>query len=182
MRDQAVFSAYETTPEALASQRKGFVSTGGHSLMDAWAKISTPRKLITYLPRAMAIGFLAPFPWQWFDVRGSTGVMRMFAGLEMLLIYLLLPGLCVGIWRTVAARRADGFFLVAFVFATAIPISLVVANLGTLFRLRLMYLLPLLIVAASGKPLAVYRMGLARLRGLWKTSPRLPPVLHEALR
>src|SRR3989338_8033407 len=128
----------------------------------------------------MGIGFLAPFPWQWFDVRGSTGVMRMFAGLEMLLIYLLLPGLCVGIWRTVAARRADGFFLVAFVFATAIPLSLVVATLGPLSRLRLVSRLPLLIVPASGKPLAVYRIGRARRRGLGKTSPRGPPVRHEA--
>lgn len=174
IKDQAVFSAYETTPEALASRREGFVSTGGHSLMDAWAKVSTPRKLVTYLPRAIAIGFLAPFPWQWFDVRGSTGVMRAFAGLEMLVVYLLLPGICVGIWRTVAARRADGFFLLAFVFATAIPVSLVVANLGTLYRLRLLFLLPLLVIAAVGEPLAVYQAGLTRVKALLNKRPQVP--------
>ncbi len=152
MRDQAVFSAQETTPEALAFRREGFVSTGGHSLMDAWAKISSPRKLVTYLPKALLIGFLAPFPSQWFDVKGSTGFMRIFAGFEMVVFYLLLPSLYWGLRRIVSIRRADGFFLVAFVLATAVPLSLVVANLGTLFRLRLLFLLPLLIVAAVGDP------------------------------
>ena len=179
MDDEVLRSAYEATPEALDSRREGFVSSGGHSLMDAWAQISTPPKLIAYLPRAMAIGFLAPFPWQWFDVRGSTGVMRVFGGLEMLLLYLLFPCLLWGIWGILAARRVDGLFLLAFVFATVIPVSLVVANLGTLFRLRLMYLLPLLIVAGFGRPLAVYRVVRTRLKTFWGRASGVPSLMAD---
>lgn len=155
--EQALLSAYEVTPEALGSRREGFVSAGGHSLMDAWAQINTPPKLLAYLPRAMVIGFLAPFPWQWFDVGGSTGIMRIFAGAEMVLIYWLIPGLLLGVWRILQQRRAMGYFILAFIGATIVPVSLVVANVGTLFRLRLLFFLPLLVVGAIGQPLGIYR-------------------------
>ena len=125
--------------------------------MDPWAQISSPGRLLTYLPRAMVIGFLAPFPWQWFDTKGSTGIMRAFAGIEMVLLYLFLPGIVLGVWRLVKQHRPEGLFVLAFIVLTAVALSLVVANLGTLFRLRLVFLLPLLVVAAMGEPLQVYR-------------------------
>jgi len=151
--DHALLIAHDMTPGSLGNLRQGFVSTGGYSLMDAWAQISSPRKLLTYLPRALAIGFLAPFPWQWFDLAGSTGIMRLFAGLEMVLIYLLMPAMLIGMLRLVKRRDAGGLFIAAFILLAATSMSLVVANLGSLFRLRLQFLLPLLIVAAHGEPL-----------------------------
>jgi len=172
MRDQAILSAYETTPEALGSSREGFVSSGGYSLMDAWAQISSPRKMVTYLPRALAIGLLAPFPWQWFDVHGSTGIMRVFAGCEMLLLYLLLPCLVLAIWRNVRRPRTEFLFLLAFTLIMLVSLSLVVANLGTLFRLRLLFLLPLLVIAAAGRPIELYRSLIERLAGIRRSTMR----------
>lgn len=118
-----------------------------------------------YMPRALAVGFLAPFPWQWFDAQGSTGAMRTVAGLEMLLVYLLLPAILLGVVRTLRARRPEGFLLLAVVGVMAIPLSLVVANIGTLFRLRLLFLLPLLLVAAQGEPWRTYTRVMHGFRG-----------------
>jgi hypothetical protein len=156
----------EMKPSQLGRMREGFVDTGGHSLMDAWAKISSPRKLLTYLPRALTIGLLAPFPWQWFDTRGSTGIMRVAAGAEMVLLYLLVPAMVLGSWSLIQQRRPDGFLMLVFILLTAVSLSLVVANLGTLFRLRLQFLLPLLVVAAGGQPVQA-------LRRLWTALRRV---------
>ena len=154
--EQVLATASEITPEALGSRRGGFVASGGYSLMDPWAMISTPSKLLTYLPRSLLIGLFAPFPRQWFDTKGSTGIMRLLAGGEMLLLYLLWLSIGVGIWRALASRRPEPLFVLMFILLTAIPISLVVANMGTLFRLRLQFLLPLLLFTALGDPLKSY--------------------------
>jgi hypothetical protein len=155
--DQAIISAQEASLKRVDYHRHGFVDASGYSLMDSGAQISTLPRLVGYLPRALLIGILAPFPWQWFDTKGSTGVMRTFAGIEMLVIYLLLPGILVGVWKTVRQRDAAGLFLLAFTLLLACVLSLVVANLGTLFRLRLQFLLPLIMLAPIGHPLSVYR-------------------------
>lgn len=174
--DQMMSIASDTTPESLEGRRLGFVNAGGYSLTDAWAKISTPKKLITYLPRALAIGVLAPFPWQWFDVKGSTGIMRAFGSVEMILWYLLLPGVIYGLGRVFTHRHPGGLFLLAYILLVAVPLSLVVANLGTLFRLRLVFLLPLLLIAAAGDPVSLYQrlfrwIGTARIRHRSETPP-----------
>lgn len=157
VNDQAVVALREIDPEALGIRRQGFVSAGGHSLMDPWAMVSTLKEMVAYLPRALAIGFLAPFPWQWFDTKGSTGGMRVAAGMEMVLVYVLLLPLVVGTRDLLKTREPAGLLIIAFAFATAVPISLVVANLGTLFRLRLLFLLPLLLVVGVGDPVRAYR-------------------------
>jgi hypothetical protein len=154
---QAIATAHEATPAWLGARREGFISAGGYSLVDAWAQISSPVKLLQYLPRALTIGLLAPFPWHWFDAKGSTGIMRSLGGIEMLLLYLLLPAMAAGTWACARRRHVGGLLIVTFSLLTLIAVSLVVANVGTLFRLRLIFLMPLLIVAAGGDPLRVLR-------------------------
>ena len=142
--------------EALHTQRQGYVSAGGRTLLDAEVQLSNPRALLAYLPRALMIGFLAPFPSQWFDIAGSVGIMRLFSGLEMLLLYLLLPVAAIGVWQVIQSRRREGLLLTVFVFLTAVALSLVVANIGTLFRLRLVFLLPGLLLVGAGDPRRFY--------------------------
>ena len=173
--DQALQTAQEATPEALDARRRSFVLTGGHSLMDATATIRDPKALIRYLPRALVIGVLAPFPAQWFDTTGSTGSMRTWAGLEMILWYvLLLPSVLVGIPRAIAKRRPEAWLVLGFSLVTLVAISLVVANVGTLFRLRLLFLLPFLIITAASDPLGWYRRWLPRPRRAPSLSPQEP--------
>jgi hypothetical protein len=162
--DEAVLTMQEMTPGFLNGLRQGFVSTGGYSLMDGWAKISTPQKLLTYLPRALAIGLLAPFPWQWFDI---TGFLRAFSVCDMVLLYGLLGfGLIAGVGAILRRDPLGGAFLLAFVTLGLVSMSLVVANMGTLFRLRLQFVLPLLVVLGGGQPLERAQRALARCRRL----------------
>ncbi len=71
-------------------------------------------------------------------------------------MYLLLPALLVGIWRMLKAPSTARLFLLLFIIGTAVPLSVVLANLGTLFRLRLLFFLPLLTVVAVGDPGRLY--------------------------
>lgn len=164
---------------SLRLYREVFVSTGGHSLMDPEADISTMSLSVRYVPRALAIALLAPFPSQWFDAAGSTGRMRGLSSMDMVLLYLLLPGMAVGVWRSLWAgpRR---LYLVLFVLITAVAMTFVVANLGTLFRLRLQFLLPLLIIAAAGDPLGGYRR-LLTAASRWRVHAHVRHRRHAAV-
>jgi tetratricopeptide (TPR) repeat protein len=176
--DQLLNTSREATPQALAYIRRTFVATGGYSLLDPTATISSLSKLARYLPRAVTIGLFAPFPWEWLETRGSTGVMRALGSLDMVLWYLLIPSLLAGAWTVVRRGRPAEYLLLAFGVTALLPIALVVANLGTLYRLRLQALLPLVIVAASADPIGRWRRWLRRaqqgIAGL--RSARLAPA------
>ena len=144
-------------PQALITARLGFTTSGGNSLMDEEVDVSHALALLWYVPRSLMVALLAPFPSQWFDVSGSTGVMRFCAGAEMLLIYALLPSLLAGIGFIAARRQPEGLFLLIFAVVLTVTQALVIANVGILFRLRLLFLFPLLIMASGAGLLSPYR-------------------------
>ena len=82
--------------------------------------------------------------------------MRSLAGIESLLVYFLVPFLIAGIWLVIRQRRPECLLVFLFAASLAVSMSLVVANLGTLFRLRLQFLLPLLLIGAAADPWAFY--------------------------
>ena len=155
--EAVVHKTYGATPETLNAVRQAFINEGGHSTIDPAVLISNPEALIIYLPRALAIAFLAPFPWDWGRAGGSMGRLQTAASIEALLIYFLMPAVLVSAYGFVKRRQTAGMLFVACVLMTAIPISLVIANFGTLFRVRLLFLMPLLLLAAAGHPLELYR-------------------------
>jgi hypothetical protein len=69
------------------------------------------------------------------------------------------------------------FFLLLYGLAVAASASLVMANLGTLFRLRLLFWLPLLILVAAGDPLGSYGWyrTLVQWGRPWRSRSRLVP-------
>jgi len=179
---QGMAVVHEMSPQWLSSLRTSVVMGGGE-LMDAQKEILQPFDLITYLPRALLVGFLAPFPQQWFDTSGSTGAMRLFAGVEMAVSYLLLIGLVLRAWRAIrlfgpigcvrlAIRRMPlgGWFLLVYGLVMGAGVSLVMANMGTLFRIRLLFWLPLLILVAAADPLGSsrWRQWLSRWIARWR--------------
>ena len=169
---QALAMLREMNPRWIGALRQSFVESGGHTLMGLQVDLVTqPRQLLPSLPLALEVAFLAPFPGQWFDTTGSTGVMRVVAGAETALIYLLLPWLLVGLWRAARRPRVETCFLAALGLSVAVAVSLVVANLGTFFRLRLLYWLPFLILVAAGDPL-----GRARQVATWLRRRRVQPL------
>jgi hypothetical protein len=112
------------------------------ALIDLEVPFHSTKDVFAYLPRALQIGLLAPFPTQWsFLGIPSRSVFRNFATLEMILVYISLAALllnlrslkrhlefCVGIWYTVC---------VIVVYAVATP------HVGVLDRYRYPFLMAL---------------------------------------
>jgi tetratricopeptide (TPR) repeat protein len=145
--------------KALRQLRKGFTSTGGYSSVDVDVQFDSYRDVLRYLPRALAHVFLAPYPWQWFDIKGDAGPFRALSVFEALLLYACLGPLVVGLWAGIVRGSPDTVFLAVFVITSAVLMGLVVSNIGSLFRIRLELLLPLFTVAGVGWASLVRRWG-----------------------
>ena len=119
------------------------------SNIDADLKLTRDRDVAFYLPRAFAIGMLAPFPGMWF----STGVMvglkgRMLSGVEMLVTYLIeLAGL-FGLWF--GRGRSSTWMLMLSVAVGVTALGLAMPNIGTMYRLRYAFWMMLVVLAAGG--------------------------------
>jgi len=148
----------------LDAARQGFITTGGYSLVDPKVKLSQPTEVFTYLPRGMSLALFAPFPWQWLDSGGRTKHLRIFAAAEMLLIYVFLAGAIFCVPRYRRCLEIPAFGLLLFILLMMVLMGLTVANLGTLFRLRLQFLLPLLLLGCLVGVPDVYRRGAGQLR------------------
>ena len=117
--------------------------------------------------------------------------MRVFSGLEMgFLVYLPLLWMVPsafrairrpGVWHAISRAQVGTCFLLVYVLVVGLATSLVVANLGTFFRLRLLFWLPLLILVAAGDPLGGYRWLFERV-ARWRGTrvPVIEPVQGNA--
>jgi hypothetical protein len=164
----------------LDSVRKGSVSTGGRSLFDPEVTLNRLTDVLSYLPRGLAHTLFAPFPWQWFDTQGSTGRFKSFTAVEVISVYLLFPVALQGMLRLVRRKRGDALVIVVFTVVTAALLSLTIANGGTLFRLRMQCLLPLLVITSIGdyRPTYPYKWGEDQSDG-WQNKLQGERVVRE---
>jgi hypothetical protein len=161
--DQPSGRAGTETSEALpTNSRSGLVARVGalrhrfvlmypnsSSNIDSNVQLTNIGDLIRYLPRAAAIGFFAPFPNMWLASGkqvGSAG--RLLSGIESLAMYAVEGLAIVGLWR--GRRRFSVWLLVSIAAMGVIALGLVVVNVGALYRLRYVFLIPIIIVAAKG--------------------------------
>ena len=108
------------------------------------------RDILAYVPRAAMIGFLAPFPRQWFGTARTAGrASRLVAGLEMMVWYILLPGFLYFLITGPVAWQIRIWMLV-YTVTLVVLTSLVVTNIGALYRLRYVYFYPILIGGLEG--------------------------------
>jgi len=119
------------------------------STIDKHVRFIRAGDVFAYIPRAVQVGFLAPFPNQWFGdgSTNATTIMRRISMIEMLFVYGLLPfvllaAYCwrchVGLW--IAATYPS---VVVVIYALATP------NIGTLYRVRYGYLMIFLALAIT---------------------------------
>ena len=130
---------------SLAVTRKGFTTMfpNAASNVDREITFTAAEEVFEYLPRAATIALLYPTPADWLG-EGSlpqNTLMRRIAGLEMIWIYFALFVLSYAVWRW--RRRIELWLLLLFSFGMLIAHALVVANLGTLYRMRYPYLMSL---------------------------------------
>ena len=127
----------------LAGIRKAYLGIGknARSEIDKGVKFKNSLELLSYLPRAAQIVFLAPFPPDWF-AEGSTKantMMRRISMLEMLATYLALAALPFAFWRW--RRRVELWVAAAFCSSVMLVYAVSIPNVGTLYRVRYGYLM-----------------------------------------
>lgn len=141
-RDISVATVIQTTIDAFLlkfiNTRQGF-STGypeAGSNIDTEKNVQSLTDVIRYIPRALQIGLLAPFPDRWAETGVSPGAtyMRRFAAMEMGMTYLILPGIIFLFMR----GRPHGATIVTLIqsIIPVIILAMVITNVGTLYRMR----------------------------------------------
>lgn len=93
--------------------------------------------LLFYLPRALQVAWLTPFPDMWFSPGASPGgtVQRRIVALETLLAYLGFIGIAFAFWRQ-PAWRLPLLALLAFACVPILIWGFVVPNVAALYRYR----------------------------------------------
>ena len=134
--------------------RQDFVITypDASSNIDSNVQLTSTADLIRYLPRAAVIGFFAPFPNMWLAAGNRVGSAgRLLSGLETMAMYVVEGLAIVGLWSGLRGQRRFSVWLLWLVAAMGmISLGLVVVNVGTLFRLRYVFLILLIILATEG--------------------------------
>lgn len=134
--------------ETAARTRAGLIAYGvrlkAGSMIDEDTAPRNVVEVLAYLPRALQIAVLAPFPSSWFEQQSLT---RLVATGEMILYYLCLPGLFFLLYynRSPAVLMAlffSCFFLFIYGFTQA--------NIGTLYRYRYAYTSIVMLLGAIG--------------------------------
>lgn len=106
--------------------------------------ITNPVIFIFFVPVALLVAWLAPFPWQ----IGSAS--QIIALPEMLLYYLLLPAMFSG-WKFIIRHKIrEGGIICIYIFTMMLVLAFVEGNIGTLFRHRAMVLPFMFILVGIG--------------------------------
>ena len=102
-----------------------------------------------YLPRALQIAFIAPFPEHWFGEGGTeaTTFFRRVSAFEMIIIYLMLLSLFYGLWLW--RQKIEIYMIIVFSIVMMMPIVYGVPNIGTVYRYRYGYLMILVVLGAA---------------------------------
>ncbi|MCA1578312.1 MAG: hypothetical protein LC794_13220 [Acidobacteria bacterium] len=131
----------------VGQRRAGFSMYGAReSDIAGDVRLHTTGDVLRFLPRAAVIGFLAPFPRMWIE-RGSYGLAgRLLSGAETLVMYFLYLAVGVCVWRN--RRRSEMWLLFLVATLGTIALGLVVVNAGALFRLRYVFWIMFIIMAA----------------------------------
>lgn len=101
-------------------------------------------EVVVYLPRALQVAALAPFPDSWLT---HKSMMRLVAAAEMFIYYLCIPGL---LFLLRYERKPEIWMTIYFTSVFLLILGFTIANMGTLFRVRYAYLLVVLMLGVLG--------------------------------
>jgi hypothetical protein len=113
--------------------------------------------IVRHLPRAVMVGFFAPFPNMWWQTGTQVGANgRLISGFETLLTYMLECLALMGLWR--GRRNLSAWLIFGFTALGMVALGLVVNNVGALYRLRYPFWTLMVILAAGGLELVCTRL------------------------
>ena len=110
---------------------------------------------LIYLPRAIQVAFLSPFPSHWMETGATTGrIGRIISGFEMIIMYLIYIGfLYAAILKFAVIKRLIP--VMALSVTVFILIGYTLPNIGTIFRFRIDFIMPIFMVGAFGISLII---------------------------
>jgi hypothetical protein len=136
----------------LSQTRAKFIQIWSYagSQIDTHVEFRSTYDVINYIPRALEISLLAPFPSDWFATgyKSAASLMRKESGMEMIIIYISLLGLIFSLWHFRA--KIEIWVLSAFSFGMLVVYTCTIPNVGALYRFRYPYLMPLVCLGLSG--------------------------------
>jgi len=142
-------SLYRETFKFELNQQGELQVPKGSSLIDAQVSFHNMSDIIRQLPRALEVGYFAPFPNMWLKSGEWVGSSaRLLSGFEMVLTYVIELFALFGLWN--ARRKLAAWFLVAVISLGTIALGLVVANVGTLYRMRYSFWMLIVVLGAGG--------------------------------
>ena len=132
----------------LGHRRSGFQQyRAQESNIDGDVRLNSAGDVLRFIPRATVIGFLAPFPRMWFQAGSYGSAGRLLSGAETLVMYFLYVAAAVCVWRN--RRRIEVWLLFLVATIGTIALGLVVANAGALYRLRYVFWILFILLAAE---------------------------------
>ena len=133
-RSSVLPSPLDRQLETLSRIRAGLIGYGlsakAGSMIDVHLAPSNAIDAMTYMPRALTLGLLAPFPNMWVD---RPNLFRLVGALETLVWYLLIPGFLLFLYVKPSRRLLGGLIISGFLLMI---LAYVNANVGTLYRQR----------------------------------------------
>lgn len=149
VRTQWMPETFERKFYQLSVARRGAISNGGNTLIDASVKFNSAKDFLLYLPRALQVGLLSPLPEFWRG-KGSSPAMtlaRKVVGVVTACFYICLVGLLAGLFFF---RRSLGFWIVlVFCLFGILVYAFTYPNVGTLMRYRYGFYMPLISFGAA---------------------------------
>jgi hypothetical protein len=127
-----------------------FTASEAKSNIDHDIGFGSIRDILTYIPRALQIVLLTPFPDQWFS-EGSApanSLMHRVSAFEMTVVYFALIFLPFAIWHW--RRRIEIWITSIFSFSMMLIYGLVICNIGTLYRMRYYYITTIAALGLAG--------------------------------
>jgi hypothetical protein len=137
---------------ALALSREQFRAKypGAGTNVDMHVGFRSGSEILRYLPRAVEIAFLSPFPKDWIGAgtAPASSVMRKVAGVEMIAVYAALAFLPFALWRWRA--RPEAWVALLYPWGMMTILALVIPNAGALHRIRYGYMMVVVGLGVAG--------------------------------
>jgi hypothetical protein len=148
--------------QAIASSRVAAISSGlainANSLIDVDIKPTNAIETFKYIPRALQVSLLAPFPNTWFK---SANIVSFVSAMEMIIFYITFFGLLFFI----PLRIFNYKILLCLIFA-CLPLAVFgisSPNIGTLYRIRYTFEMMLLMLGNCGWAIMINKLKLGKL-------------------
>ena len=130
--------------------RVGYASNLGGSNIDSNIHFRSVSDFLYYMPRAIQIGFTAPFPSSWSDqsVNGGGATLKKIVLVEMLLVYpaLFLLIYALFYWR----KKVETWLILIFCIIFILLYTYITPNIGSLHRTRHGFFMMLIALGIAG--------------------------------